>query len=210
MSKGSQTAFVTSIKEMLSCLLSLWCIHIGAKQVSIHQDQMSIIILITTTTNTNNIIIIIIIIITIMIITMIVTTGIILFSIFMKTWSICWVSLESPEIPFLGKLTLFKFNFSPLARFNNSTEGEENIMILSKMHKESLINAPKHIFLRSIKTHFALYVWSCQQCINILLVWWRWTWWWWWWWWTWEHVSDDGRRDCDGDGGGVDGVDEWI
>ena len=25
-----------------------------------------------------------------------------------------------------------------------------------------------------------------------------------------EHVSDDGRRDCDGDGGGDDGVDEWI
>ena len=23
-----------------------------------------------------------------------------------------------------------------------------------------------------------------------------------------EHVSDDGRRDCDGDGGGDDGVDE--
>ena len=127
-----QTEFVTPIKEMLSCLLSLWCIHTGATQASyIHQDQMSIITLITTTTNIitshhhhHNV-------------TMIITTAttissVILFSIFMKTWSICWVSLESPEIPFLGKLTLFKFNFSPLARFNNSTEGEENI-ILSKI-----------------------------------------------------------------------------
>ena len=25
-----------------------------------------------------------------------------------------------------------------------------------------------------------------------------------------EHVSDGGRRDCDGDGGGDDGVDKWI
>ena len=25
-----------------------------------------------------------------------------------------------------------------------------------------------------------------------------------------EHVSDGGRRDCDGDGGGDDGVDEWL
>ena len=25
-----------------------------------------------------------------------------------------------------------------------------------------------------------------------------------------EHVSDGGRRDCNGDGGGDDGVDKWI
>ena len=88
-------------------------------------------------------------------VTMIITTAttissIILFSIFMKTWSICWVSLESPEIPFLGKLTLFKFNFSPLARFNNSTEGKENI-ILSKncIRKVSLMHQNIFSFVRS-------------------------------------------------------------